>query len=200
MDLPEALAALGVTPGATTGEVRAAYRRLVREVHPDVVGEAGDASHRTARLAEAYARVRAAIRGAGGDTVPLPPPAATSPPPAGATTASAAAPAGPVDATVLDAAALDTDAILVDAPAGETFAALFEAAGRVGHLAYFDRQLGIIETIVRFEGGPSCSVLITLQGRAMGTEAFVTMESIEADATPSIAPVIDALVTELRAG
>ena len=81
---------------------------------------------------------------------------------------------------------VDGDSILFDVPADEAFAALFEAAGRVGHVAYFDRHLGILETVVRFEGGPSCSVLITLQGRAYGTEAFCTMESIEAAPTPPI--------------
>ena len=88
---------------------------------------------------------------------------------------------------------------MLDAPADEAFAALFEAAGRVGHVAYFDRNLGLLETVVRFEGGPTCSVLITLQGRAYGTEAFCTMESIEAAPTPPIAAVIDALVEELTA-
>ena len=56
----------------------------------------------------------------------------------------------------------------------------------------------IIETIVRFEGGPSCSVLTTLQGRAHGTEVFCTMESIEAGATPPIRPVVEALVDAIR--
>ena len=84
--------------------------------------------------------------------------------------------------------------MLLHAPAAEAFAVLFEAAGRIGHVAYFDRQLGILETIVRFEGGPSCSLLITLQGRASGTEAFCTLESIEAQPTPSIRPVIEALL------
>jgi hypothetical protein len=64
-------------------------------------------------------------------------------------------------------------------------------------VAYFDRHLGLLETVVRFEGGPTCSVLITLQGRAFGTEAFITMESIEAAPTPPIGPVVDALVDEL---
>ncbi len=89
------------------------------------------------------------------------------------------------------------DTLLLHAPVAESFAVLFEAAGRIGHVAYFDRQLGILETIVRFEGGPSCSLLITLQGRAAGTEAFCTLESIEAMATPPIRPVIDALLDAL---
>ena len=92
---------------------------------------------------------------------------------------------------------LDQDSITLDASADEAFAALFDAAGRVGHVAYFDRHLGILETVVRFEGGPTCSVLITLQGRAYATEAFCTMESIEAAPTPPIRPVVEALVEEL---
>ena len=97
----------------------------------------------------------------------------------------------------VEAQLLEGDAIAVHAPAEEAFALLFEAAGRVGHIAYFDRQLGILETVVRFEGGPTCSVMITLQGRAMYTEAFCTMASIEAAPTPSIQPVVEAIIEEL---
>jgi hypothetical protein len=61
-----------------------------------------------------------------------------------------------------------------------------------------DRNLGILEVIVRFEGGPSCSVLMTLQGRAFGTDVFISMESIEADPTPALAPVLVALLEELE--
>jgi hypothetical protein len=61
-----------------------------------------------------------------------------------------------------------------------------------------DRNLGILEVIVRFEGGPSCSVLMTMQGRAFGTDVFISMESIEADPTPALAPVLDALLEELE--
>jgi len=161
---------LGVGPEATPVEVRAAFRRLVQEHHPDHADDT-QATRRTAELTEAYALVRGAT--------PSPPP----PPPPPST--STAEPSG--------------DSILLDVPADEAFAALFEAAGRVGHVAYFDRNLGLLETVVRFEGGPTCSVLITLQGRAHGTEAFCTMESIEAAATPPIGPVIDALVEELTA-
>ena len=99
---------------------------------------------------------------------------------------------------LIDAQALDEDTIAVDAPPDETYAALHEAAGRIGDIAYVDRQLGILETIVRFDGGPSCSVVMTLQGRGRTTEVFSTMESIEAAPAPPIGPVIDALVAELR--
>ena len=186
MDTREALSVLGLSPGATTDEVRASYLRLIRDHHPDrALGDPG-ATRQTARLTQAYAVVRAAVAASGGASVPVPDP----PPPT---------PNPPFDPRVdpVDADLVDGDTIAIDAPADEAFALLFEAAGRVGHVAYFDRQLGILETIVRFEGGPTCSVLITLQGRALATEAFCTMESIEAAPTPPIRPVVEAIVEEL---
>jgi hypothetical protein len=167
--------------------VRTAYRRLVREHHPDVSGEAPD---RTARLTEAYAVLRRTAEQLGGDTVVVAPD-----PPTPAAAPSPGEPSPYDKAVEAELAAGDT--IVFRAPASEAFAALFEAGGRIGHIAYFDRQLGILETIVRFEGGPSCSLLITLQGRAHGTEAFCTLESIEAAPTPPIGVVMDALLTEL---
>ena len=194
MDTDEALAVLGIKPGARAEEARAAYLRLIRVRHPDRAGAGPDATHQTARLTQAYSVIRAALAESVNGVVP--PSAGTapvrpSPPPS--------APGWPFDPTAqpVGADVVDSDTIAVDAPADEAFAVLFEAAGRVGHVAYFDRQLGILETIVRFEGGPTCSVLITLQGRALTTEAFCTMESIEAAPTPPIRPVVEALVHEL---
>ncbi|XP_047071879.1 chaperone protein dnaJ 11, chloroplastic-like [Lolium rigidum] len=43
---------LGLRAGATGGEIKAAYRRLARELHPDVAGAAGDGF---IRLHDAYA-------------------------------------------------------------------------------------------------------------------------------------------------
>ncbi len=180
--LDDALAALAVTRGASEHDVRRAYRRLIGAAHPDRAGGDPDATRRTARLTQAYAMVRRAL--AEGQLGQAP--------------AAVAEPAVEVVATA-PAAEIDQDSLVLDAPPDEAFAALFEAAGRVGHVAYFDRNLGLLETVVRFEGGPTCSVLITLQGRVYGTEAFCTMESIEAAPTPPIAPVIDALVEELTA-
>jgi len=196
METGEALAVLGISPGATADEVRSAYRRLIRTAHPDRSGGDPAATHQTARLTQAYAVIRSAILANDGSTVPAPPP----------TPAAAAGPARPPtrprwpydgQAEPVDADLLEGDTIALRVPADEAFALLFEAAGRVGHIAYFDRQLGILESVVRFEGGPTCSVLITLQGRAMFTEAFCTMESIEAAPTPPIRPVVEAIVEEL---
>jgi hypothetical protein len=191
----EALAVLGLGSSAAMQDVRAAYRRLIREHHPDVVGPevSGDAPARAARLTEAYAVLRRAAERNDGDTV-----VAAAPPPAAPPRATPPRPPTPYEEAI-EAELAAGDTIVLRAPAGEAFAALFEAAGRIGHIAYFDRQLGILETIVRFEGGPSCSFLITLQGRADGTEAFCTLESIEAAPTPPLDVVIEALLAALAA-
>lgn len=193
MDLDQARAILELPAQVTLDDVRAAYRRLLRRHHPDVDRGAG-AQARTATIIEAYELV-VGWAAEEGDPPVLRWPVNDLAPAPGPEPARVRAD-GPYD--VVDAQALDTDTIAVDAPPPETYAALMEAASRVGNIAYVDRQLGIVETMVRFEGGPTCSVVMTLQGRATFTEIFCTMESIEAAPTPPIGPVIDALVEALR--
>lgn len=187
MDLIAALAVLGVAPGTPMAEARLAFRDLIRAAHPDLAPRSdaavADPHERAALITQAWAVVTAA-----GTTVPD----ASPPIPPGATEAAPAPGGRP------PAAATASDTIGVAAPHDETWALLAEAASTVGEIAYVDRNLGILEAIVRFEGGPSCSLLITLQGRAWGTEAFCTLESIEAGATPPIAPVMDALLGALE--
>jgi hypothetical protein len=200
MDTREALSILGISPGASAGEVRAAYLRLIRDRHPDVAGGDPGTARQAARVNQAYTVIRAVLADSGGAEVPASAPSPPTAPGSGDDTTPGARPRPwPFGASSepIEAETVDGDTIAIAAPAGEAFAALFEAAGRVGHVAYFDRQLGILETVVRFEGGPTCSVLITLQGRAHLTEAFCTMESIEAAPTPPIRPVVEALVEEL---
>src|SRR4051812_3575783 len=50
---PDYYAALGVAPGAEEGEIRAAFRRLAREYHPDV-NRRPDAAERFRSLVAAY--------------------------------------------------------------------------------------------------------------------------------------------------
>jgi hypothetical protein len=192
METGEALGVLGISPGASADEVRTAYRRLIRSSHPDRSGGDPAATQQTARLTQAYAVVQAAIAAGGGSSVPVPPPPPAPRPNPATAPWSETGRGEPAEADLMEG-----DTIAVHAPPDEAFALLFEAAGRVGHIAYFDRQLGILESVVRFEGGPTCSVLITLQGRATYTEAFCTMESIEAAPTPPIRPVVEAIVDEL---
>lgn len=195
MSLGEALTILGVAPGATLAEVRHAYRHLVRTNHPDLVAEP-QATERTARVTMAFATIRTAVARHGlgvvpddRDSEPLPGP--------GPEAASGSRRGPPWASEAIEADSVDGDTIAIAAPAPEAFALLLDAASTVGSIGYVDRQLGILEVLVRFEGGPTCSVLVTLQGRAFGTDAFCTMDSIEAAPTPPLRPVVDALVAAL---
>jgi hypothetical protein len=194
VDAKEALAVLGLSEETDLARARAAYHDRVRAWHPDVAPGDEGAHARTARLTEAYEIVVAHLhdRPAAGPAAAPPP----GPPRPEATPAPPTGDRGVSDALLADVH--DEGSIAVAAPADETFAALWEAAGRVGHIAYYDRHLAILEIIVRFEGGPSCSVVMTLQGRTQYTEVLCTMESIESAPTPAIGPVLDALVAELR--
>ena len=192
MDLAEALEVLHLRPGTPMQEVREAYRAQVRLAHPDVVGPDGDeddATARTARITGAFAVVRRAVLEAGTDAVPEPPP---PPPPPRA--AGSPAVGGRLRWRPTPTATRSPSARRPPRPSP----CCSRPAARLGGIGYVDRQLGILEVIVRFEGGPSCSVLITLQGRAFGTDAFCTMDSIEAAPTPPLRPVVEALVEELR--
>jgi hypothetical protein len=195
VDATEALAVLGVGEGTDLAGVRAAYRALVRAAHPDLAPGDDGAHARTARLTEAYEVVVAYVTEHGTTPpAPRPEPEPEPPPPppwSPGPPSFAHGPVGTVDAH-------DEGTIALAAPVPEVWVALYEAAGRVGDIAYVDRRLGLLEIIVRFEGGPSCSVVMTLRGRSHDTEVLCSIESIEAAPAPPIAPVIHALVEQLR--
>jgi hypothetical protein len=176
MDAARARAVLGVHAGASSAEVRDAYRAAMRATHPDVAGPTG--TRRAAALNDAYA----ALRAAHDRPTPAPTPAAhrTAPPP----------PSVPVEV-------LDGDTIWLDAPPDEAFARLLEACSEVGEVTYVDRSCPILEAMVAVPGEGACSLVITLQGRAHGTEAFCTLESIERVAQPPVTPLVRALAHAL---
>ena len=71
----EAFAALGLAPGASPTEVRAAYRRLAKAAHPDAAegsAEAFGALNRAYGAAFAYAHSEPCPRCAGRGSVPQP--------------------------------------------------------------------------------------------------------------------------------
>ena len=177
--LRAAMVVLGVSASADLDEVRTAYLSRIRVAHPDAGGDPDEAAAITAAFD--LLRLELVLHGC----LPGEGPTESNEP---------ATPVGPIDAVEIDT---DGDTIFVAAPPHETFQLLLDAAATIGGIGHVDRHLGLLEVIVRFEGGPSCSVLITLQGRAFGTDAFCTMESIEAAPTPPIAPVVEALVTAM---
>jgi hypothetical protein len=175
MDVDEARAVLGVAAGASEADERSAFRRRLRATHPDVAGPRADAGVAVARLTRALGVLRAARAGG---VAPATPPA-TSPP------------APPAEHR--------GDSLLLDAPADEAFVAILEAAHAVGDVTYVDARLGLVEAVVADDGGNACQLLITLQGRATGTEAFCTLEPLGTAPCPPTEDVVAGLVAVLRA-
>jgi hypothetical protein len=189
-----ALDLLGLSPGDSAELVRIRYREMLRTTHPDVSTETTqDATTATIALTDAHRIIIAAIDDHGSGVIPRPTASPSSPPQAGCRHRG---PVGPTEVIEIHA---QGDTLTLTVPPPEAFAILLDAGSRLGGIGYVDRALGLLELIVRFESGPSCSVLLTLQGRAFGTDVFITMESIEAAPTPGLAPVVDALLEEIEA-
>jgi hypothetical protein len=195
MQATEAARILGVAPDAPWDAVRRAYRDQIRTHHPDRAGVAGGA--RASSIIEAY-RTLADARAAELSSPSAPPPPPPPPPPPSSWWARAhAGDAAPVFGAASGGDTwvrrLDGDTLLVDAPAEETFRALLDAAHDIGEITYVDRSMPIMEVLCQFEGEPATSLLVTLQGRGHGTEAFCTVESIEARPAPPTSLVVDLL-------
>jgi hypothetical protein len=185
MEVAQARAELGLGAAPTWTEVRVAYRAQIAACHPDRPG--GDAA-RAAVVTEAYAILeRAQQEGRLADTPAPPRPPASSP--------LRATPVPPLDEPP---EVLDGDTIHLLAPPDEAFVRLVEACHRIGDVTYIDRSCAILETLVRVEGEGVCSLVITLQGRAHGTDAFCTLEAIEHVGSPPVRQVVEHLVAALR--
>ncbi len=182
---------LGVTADASWDDVRRAYRDHIRTHHPDTAGDASSA--RAARIIEAYRVLDRAHRdpAPAAPAPPPPPPRAESSWPAGYRWNAPMGVAPPVTR-------LDDDTLTLAAPGDESFRWLVEAAHDVGEITYLDRSGPILEVLCQFVGEPATSLMITIQGRTNGTEAFCTTESIEARPGPPTASVVDLLELALR--
>ncbi|HEX9530634.1 MAG TPA: DnaJ domain-containing protein [Acidimicrobiales bacterium] len=151
MNREEALAVLGVNGQPDGAALRRAYRRLLRRHHPDVAG--ADTQAATVRIIQAYRVLRGQ---ADAEPAPAPPP---SPPPPGGRA--------------------EGDAVCLALPPHEAFLLLLDVAQRYGEVTYLDRENGLFETVIEFEGYGPCSVMATMQGRATGvTEAFLCCEPL----------------------
>ena len=180
VDAAEARARLGVEPGTPWREVKATYRRLIRAHHPDVGGNGPEAGERTAAITQAYAVLRAA-RAVDADAGAEPPPAEPVPDPPGYRV-------------------VDGGTLALAVPADEAFFALLEVAHEVGEVTYVDPDAGLLETVVHLEGGPACSLVVTLQGRGDGTtEAFCTLEPLGKGPSPAATAAVEVLGHRLSA-
>jgi DnaJ-like protein len=184
VEVHEARVLLGVDPSQGWDAVRLAYRRLIRELHPDHAGPA--TTHRAAQLNEAYAVLARAARettasaARAGAPSPAPPPPPPPPPPR------------PRPEVHIDGG----DTIVVHAPPDEAFTRLLEAGHAVGSVSYVDRSGPIFEVVVRYQG-ETCSLLVTLQGRNDHTEAICTVESMVRAFQPPAAPIVRQLAAAL---
>jgi hypothetical protein len=187
VEVPAARATLGLGPTPSWAEVRVAYRAQIAATHPDRAG--GDAA-RAALVTEAYATLeRAHLEGR---LHHGPPDAAPRPSAPGH---RAAPPPPPMDEPP---EVLEGDTVHLHAPPDEAFVRVLDACHRIGDVTYVDRSCAILEALVRVEGEGTCSLVITLQGRAHGTDAFCTLEAIEHVASPPVRHVVEELVAALR--
>jgi len=183
----EARVVLGLDRTATVADAVGRHRALQLRHHPDLTDDPG-ANEVSARLNQALAVLRAEAES------PVVPSASapTSAPASGSGSGSELD--DPVDVRV------ESGSLFVAAPADETFLRLLEAAAAMGGVGHLDPRLGLLEVLVRPDGGPTCSVLFTLQGRALGTEVFAEMESIEAAPTPPLGPILCTLAESIAVG
>jgi hypothetical protein len=184
VDVAVARAELGLGPAPTWTQVRVAYRAQIAASHPDRAG--GDPA-RAAVVTEAYATLERAHQEGRLAERPSPSRASAAGPPRVAPEPLREPPE-----------VLDGDTVHLAVPADEAFARLVDACHRIGDITYIDRSCAIFETLVPVEGEGMCSLVITLQGRADGTDAFCTLEAIEHVASPPVRPIVERLVWALR--
>ena len=94
----------------------------------------------------------------------------------------------------------DDGSLLVDAPADETYERLLEAIEVVGDPTYVDPDSGLLQIIVTSEGEGSCYLTFSLQGRAIGTEVFSTIERLDGVAAADPWPILSLLADRIRQG
>jgi hypothetical protein len=176
VELDEARSLLGVGPTDEWEAVRVAYRRLIRQQHPDRAGPG--ATVRAAQLNDAYRVLSRALQvQTVGGTRPRRR-LADPPPPR------------------FDAHIEGADTLVVEAPRDEAFSQLLEAGHVVGHVSYVDRSSAIFEVVVKHEG-EACSFVVSLEGEGK-TEAFCTLESMERSQRLSPTPIVRQLAAALR--
>ncbi len=92
--------------------------------------------------------------------------------------------------------------MLVVAPKEDVFWALHRACEQVGDITDADPDAGLIEARIPSPDGSlgtdASTLLITLQGRAAGTEAFFTLESPDAARAPSLPELVGRIAWLIR--
>jgi hypothetical protein len=181
-------AILGLVPGSSLAEARAARRRLAKALHPDL--HAGRPVAESAALAARMTEVNlalAAIELGGPSTAPARP----APARPAAAAANKADPATQPDSTPRD------DTFSVDRLPAEAFEALFLAAYALGDILVADEPY-LLELYL-LEPAP-CFCRVTLVPEAGGSIVTVDVSPARDGGTaPETAAVVDVLIAELNA-
>ena len=198
MEVADALAALRLGPGATWSEVRAGYRALLRQNHPDLSDDPGAAA-RTARLTAAYAVLREAT---GDGRRPLPAPAAprqgrAAEPGRGSRPAAATGSGGRAAAPAPAPDTGATGAVVGRRDPAEVFGRLRAAAGAVGNLSGVDPESLTLQILVEAPGGAPAQLLAEVFRRGDDTAIMFTLESLTAAPGPPIEAVVKRLLAAL---
>jgi hypothetical protein len=182
VDVDEARRLLDVGTDAAPAEVRTAFRREVRRVHPDSGGPSGAAAGDAVTTLIAAYRV---LRGA-----PAPPPRPTAP----------SAPARPPSPAAASTIVVEGDTVIVPHGPNEVWPVLLEVAHGLGEVAYVDRSVPVIETIVEFIDHPVSSLLLSPFGRGQGTTAVhCAVEALGGDRPPPVDAVARLVAARLAA-
>ena len=174
MDLDDALGVLGLNRATTWTEIRTAYRSRMRTVHPDVTAGPGTDA---ARLNAAFAVLEPVYRR--GAPPPPPPPEPTR--------------VVHEPETALER--VDDDGLVLVAPPDEVFLRLAAAIDDIGAITYADPDGGYLEAVV---AGGTGQLVVSLQSRAHATEAFFTLEPMDARPVPPIDTIVRQIAARLR--
>jgi hypothetical protein len=180
---------LGLVPGSSLADARAARRRLAKELHPDL--HAGRPVAETAALAARMTEVNLALAAIELDGSSQAPAGPAAPVPAGRTTPIEADPAKHA------APAPDDDTFSINRLPAEAFEALFLAAFALGDVLVADEPY--LMELYLLEPAP-CFCRVTLVPEAGGSIVTVDVSPARDGGTaPHTAAVIDVLIAELNA-
>lgn len=179
VDLGNAQQLLGVVADADAAQIRGAFRRRIRQLHPDVSGDNDAAA--TRELLTAY-RVALSAAVDHGDEQ----------------SDEMAVDRG--DEQSDSVWLVDTDTIALACPHDEVFARLLDVCSTLGAITYLDRQGELFEVLLRTTLGDTLSLVVSFQGRSGWVEAFLTTEvlDIARHELPTIGQLTELVLHQLR--
>ena len=190
MDYAEALAVLGLRGEPSADDVRASFRHLIWQSHPDLAAslDPGDGGTQAHMLITAYRTALERVRAATPDDSL---PRTEAPVPMDGS--------GPGSATDRRAWLVDRDTVALRCFHEEAFARVLDVGSLLGAITYLDRNGELIEVMLTTKLGDTVSLVISFQGRAEWVEAFLTTEvlDIARHELPSVDQITELVLHEL---